>query len=539
MAVDTTLISGAYKANAPLGVPGVEAITKGAKATSGLLNQFMVQEKAKSNKLNGEYEAYAQEVLNQSDLKGAEYSTLYDDLMSGKDDYLGGDKKSRAVKVRELGVMSEDYEAYKGIREDMALNMDKMSKRYSNSEEGSVLIKAMSGEGKNLETRDGRLGLEVGGEWKNMNELNILIEEGKIDEGSREALRAFEMLVIDSDTYKTGTTKNKIRNDLVGKGKLKSLAYDEMIPGRDFYTDLIEDLSSAETTYGDLGIQDSDFADYEGVDISDGIQPEEAKIIADALVEDEALLEETLTNYYTSYINKQHTNAFPPEVDEGDIVPDDEVFSSNEVDEMYEDYQASNAEANGQAVAVNADVEGGEVDTEGVWTPEGGDSESTEVKEEDNGAPSWGGKPLTSKASKALTPLSVDVVGGKAHILENGNKITVKNIDGPVGSTIDVGGVRADGNDIVIDAKINTILGSKNTVQDFGTFKRVGGNHNYHYKWVPDEASMEMFNKNATKAQREAFEEFITQVQKDPMYADSLLDHVNNGKGSLNAATLK
>ncbi len=55
MAVDTTLISGAYKANAATGVPGVAKISKVASDVSQTLNAYMLNEKAKSDKANEEF----------------------------------------------------------------------------------------------------------------------------------------------------------------------------------------------------------------------------------------------------------------------------------------------------------------------------------------------------------------------------------------------------------------------------------------------------------------------------------------------------
>ena len=105
MAVDRTLVSGAYKANRPQKVGGVDEIGKIGEAISGTLNNYMVAEKAKHTMRNAEYETYAQSVLSNSDLVGDQYEALYDDLMSGKQGYADSDKKTRDIMVRDLSLI--------------------------------------------------------------------------------------------------------------------------------------------------------------------------------------------------------------------------------------------------------------------------------------------------------------------------------------------------------------------------------------------------------------------------------------------------
>ena len=313
MAVDSNLISGAYQANQPTGVAEANAVKEVTQSITGSLNQYIQVEKDKVTKLSSEYEQYAQGVLDNSDLKGEEFSALYDDLMANKSSYISADKKGRAMQIRDLNVLAEDYDSYKSLREDVATNIDAMSPRFSNSVEGKKLITALSGDGKNLKPKDGKLGVEVDGEFMSISELKKYIQENKVDQGSKDALESFNIKVANNPNYNTKTTKALVQQQLISKGNLKSLAYDEMIPGRNFNIDLIESL--VKKTYGDLGINDSDFDGIEGVDSSNGIDYEEAETIAYSLINDEALLKETLTDYYTTYINKQHGDANPPKVE--------------------------------------------------------------------------------------------------------------------------------------------------------------------------------------------------------------------------------
>ena len=94
---------------------------------------------------------------------------------------------------------------------------------------------------------------------------------------------------------------NSIKTNLIGKSSnIKSPVYDEMIPGRIFYDDLIE--TAMNNTYGDLGINSKD------VNVKDGVDEREAKIIVDELVNNpdhEDLLKEEMLGYFTNYVEKQ------------------------------------------------------------------------------------------------------------------------------------------------------------------------------------------------------------------------------------------
>ena len=163
MAVDSTLVSGAYKANQPQGVVGVKEIAEIGGTISGGLNTYMAGVKAKHTIRNAEYDAFAESVLDNSDLVGEQYEALYDDLALGKEDFASADKKSRALQVRDLKAMAGDYADYKALREDIAINKDDLSPAFTNSPEGEMYLDILKGDGKNLVKKDGRIGVEVDG----------------------------------------------------------------------------------------------------------------------------------------------------------------------------------------------------------------------------------------------------------------------------------------------------------------------------------------------------------------------------------------
>ena len=301
MAADRTLISGAYKANRPQKVVGVKEIGEIGETISGALNNYMVAEKAKHTLRNAEYETYAQSVLSNSDLVGDQYEALYDDLMLGKEDYANSDKKTRDLKIRDLKAMSGDYEDYKALREDVAINIEDYSPAFTNSEEGQMYLDVLKGDGKKLVNNNGRIGIEVDGGWKSISSIKQELDKNKIDKTSIDALEAFRIKEQDSDEpFNREKTRITIMNQLVSKGSYNSLKNDEIIPGRIFRNDLSESLVNQ--TYSDLGITEEDFADVEGVNTSDGIDAEEAENIIAHLEDDPTEMKEVMADYYTTYI---------------------------------------------------------------------------------------------------------------------------------------------------------------------------------------------------------------------------------------------
>ena len=301
MAIDTTLVRGAYQANKPQGVIGVKEITDIGDSIAGGINNYMASVKAKHTVRNAEYDAFAESVLDNSDLTGEQYEALYDQLALGKEDFANSDKKTRSLRLRELQAMAGDYADYKALREDIAINKNDLSPAFTNSPEGKMYLDILKGDGKNLMKKDGRIGIEVNGEWKSISSIKQSLDNNKIDKTSSEMLEAFRINAQTSeDEFNYDETKRNIMNSMVSKGKYKSLINDEIIPGRVFRTDLAESLMNKK--YSDLGVTDEDFEGIEGVNSDGIIDAVEAENIIRHLEADKNEMNEVLTNYYTSYI---------------------------------------------------------------------------------------------------------------------------------------------------------------------------------------------------------------------------------------------
>jgi hypothetical protein len=127
-------------------------------------------------------------------------------------------------------------------------------------------------------------------------------------------------------------TRETVASTIIGKAKnVDSLIYDEMIPGRTFFGDLMDMIAGQHIvddpntpdvneslpqskentawgrTYADLGITPEQLA-IADVNADNIIDAEEAKAIAKELLKNETDRNTYLTNYYTQYIKQQWDN---------------------------------------------------------------------------------------------------------------------------------------------------------------------------------------------------------------------------------------
>ena len=154
MAVDRSLIQGAYEANKPQKLADVKAMSDVTQSLTGGLQAYMDNQIAKHTVRNAEYDAFAQSVLDNSDLVGEQYEALYDEIQAGKTDFANADVKTRNLMRRNLGAMAGDYADYKALREDVAINLDDYSPMFTNGPEGKEYLKILKGDGKSLINRE-------------------------------------------------------------------------------------------------------------------------------------------------------------------------------------------------------------------------------------------------------------------------------------------------------------------------------------------------------------------------------------------------
>ena len=367
MAIDTTLVRGAYQANKPQGVVGVKEITDIGDSITGEINNYMASVKAKHTVRNAEYDAFAESVLDNSDLTGEQYEALYDQLALGKEDFANSDKKTRSLQLRELQAMAGDYADYKALREDIAINKNDLSPAFTNSPEGKMYLDVLKGDGKQLMKKDGRIGIEVNGEWKSISSIKQDLDDNKIDKTSSEVLEAFRINAQTSkDEFDYDKTKRNIMNSMVSKGRYKSLINDEIIPGRVFRADLAESLMNKK--YSDLGITDEDFEGIEGVNSDGVIDAIEAENIIRHLEADKNEMNEVLTNYYTSYIQNNGKSKEQVATSSTGLTTNEQEMLNMEGTE--DDPEVENQSANTETQTASQDVVGGNISDDGVYVPE-------------------------------------------------------------------------------------------------------------------------------------------------------------------------
>ena len=124
---DQTLIKGAGMA--AMSDSGINTKIARSKAVSkvgqqltnaavGYMNSMAIQkqqEKLEQEQVEKEkeakgqqYDAFAQKVLNDSELPQAEWDALYDELQLGRDAYINGTPKEKAQAIRDLNMKAKD-----------------------------------------------------------------------------------------------------------------------------------------------------------------------------------------------------------------------------------------------------------------------------------------------------------------------------------------------------------------------------------------------------------------------------------------------
>lgn len=351
MAVDTSLIQGAYRANQPQKLAGVEAISDITKSLAGGLQAYMDNQIAKHTVRNAEYDAFAQSVLDNSDLVGEQYEALYDEIQAGKTDFANADVKTRNLMRRNLSAMASDYADYKALREDVAINLDDYSPMFTNSFKGKEYLKILKGEGKKLINKNGRIGIEVYGEWRSISNIRQDLNANKIDKTSIDALESFRILNQDSQKpFDQRKTRASIMNGLVSKGSYNSLRNDEIIPGRIFINDLRETLK--DETYEGLGITEKDLERVDGVNPSDGLDVKEIENIISYLDADKSLMKEVMADYYTNYIRK-NIGVKPMDAKSKDEINSQKGYTTQRVTD----------------IQTRLKDEGYDIEVDGIWGP--------------------------------------------------------------------------------------------------------------------------------------------------------------------------
>ena len=177
--------------------------------------------------------------------------------------------------------------------------------------------------------------------WKSVAELDAGI--GYIDTSTKNVLEAtrskfydqgIKTLPEDDIAFNEKQALQTVQTTIMGKGDLQSMIFDQMIPGRTFYGDLISHIKGDEVeggrTWRDFGVTDEMMESA----LADGIvTDEEAKIVADSFVTNDDLVKGEMEEYLMTYLKSNHqlgldSRRLPK--DEETVESEDDVVVENE-----------------------------------------------------------------------------------------------------------------------------------------------------------------------------------------------------------------
>ena len=156
--------------------------------------------------------------------------------------------------------------------------------------------------------------------FKNINEVENLVESNKIDLNSKEGVNALMNAMIEkASNLKPGENANfnfqqvfsTIRSSIVENADLKSLFTDGMFAGRAFKKDIEEALVNG--TYADWGLSNKLVRNLDPTD-NGRVTQRDARRIIRAIRQDEDLLKNIITGYFTKAIEQNWNNSLSQEV---------------------------------------------------------------------------------------------------------------------------------------------------------------------------------------------------------------------------------
>ena len=329
MAVDTTLIEGAYAASAPRGVPGSKLATSIGKTLSDAGTSFIdsasakvKQKKEEEKQGEKEFQAQLDAAAKASGLSNAEYDKFVKRLGPNgelKNAFLDPDATpaEQSKILRRISGMAQTTRDYEDIITDVGENAQvdgNISNSFKNDPFGKALIGVITDPNATLETNpddpDGEMGFTVDGKFMPFSEVQKTLEDGRVDDTFKEGFRAINDAVIQDSAKNTDVkysnwnpslVKNKVDDLINTSTNLKSLATDPMLGGALSFREHLTSVLNGKP-YSELIGGDYDFDDGNGK-----IDGDEAENIMNHLLSDgnEQFLKEELSNYFTNTVVKE------------------------------------------------------------------------------------------------------------------------------------------------------------------------------------------------------------------------------------------
>lgn len=342
MAVDTTLIAGAGAA-ARAEVSGLLTKAKGvSKITgkvvdSGIEVAEAIQEKQAKEELKKQEEAkqYDEAVSalmdNQGHLSDEAFKQTYDNLMGeARENFINGDKSTRAIELRKLEKQAQSYEGFVDQREAYAIsaNGGMISEEMFDLEdnaEAKALRDALVAQDANLafDSKDGQYKLKVGDKFYNNSQIESMLKPFKKPVDAIEGIANLQADYADrgaksTTSFNENAVMTNVRNTIIKNNDSKALAYNAILGGgngNSFHQDLIEALQTA--TYQEFGIQAVDDPTPE----DNVITEDDAKKLAKELINSNQL-DDYLAHYITNSFKKQFKDSREGEVIEPTVNTD-------------------------------------------------------------------------------------------------------------------------------------------------------------------------------------------------------------------------
>lgn len=185
--------------------------------------------------------------------------------------------------------------------------------------------------GGNQETEDKTSSGEEGekqkkkGNFMSFSDIENMVNEAAVDEKSFQAIEAIvanaavdgEQKQIGEDSnFKYKSYFNNIKQQIVSKGNLRSLAQNTNTFGRSFEKDLAEAIMTASYEELGVGMGGKDRDQLESMDPTPRtpITSRDAQVIVKRVLQDRELLVDYVTEYYTNFAEQNFNNSLKPEV---------------------------------------------------------------------------------------------------------------------------------------------------------------------------------------------------------------------------------
>ena len=328
MAVDTTLIRGAYEANRPIQRFEGDIASAAAGSISSALNTYVINEKKKADKADSDF---LTNIAN-AKLDPTNSNNLINATAEQRQAYIDADSLIEKQKIlNNINSIAGDLGGIEDIIEDLQEGDVQISNTFTHTEEGKDFANAISDPNR-IEIVDGKAGITINGEFMDVNAINDYVKSKSMDTSFSEVMKAVEIGQQEDrkdygDDYEFDRTyvRSQIRADITKNSNTRSLFEDNLYGDRNFKADLIEALGNQ--TYGNLGITE-DMLSESDVNVSDGLDEQEIKNITEYLMNDEFTLRDMLTEYYTDLIEDQFapiSSSFQRMIDMEGTMQDPEV----------------------------------------------------------------------------------------------------------------------------------------------------------------------------------------------------------------------